>query len=79
MNRRNYSHVGIELFAGLAVLSAMSGGSLPRKSTRCTYRSFCGPPWPTTRQQRRQLERMSAKAGRRLAAEASDNEENGDG
>lgn len=48
---------------GFAMLSALAGGPPPKPRPR-RYSSFCGPIYPTTRQQRRAMERI---AGKRIA------------
>lgn len=58
----SYGRHGIHAVAGLAMLAGLCGGrTLPRKSLRCRYSSFCGPIQPTTRQQRRAMMREAAK------------------
>jgi len=54
----------------LAVISSMSaGGNLPRKKPSLRrYSTFCGPPYPTSRQHRRAMQRASSAALARIAA-----------
>lgn len=47
---------------GLAALAVMARGMPRKKPSPRRYSSFCGPPYPNTRQQRRALERKSTSA-----------------
>ena len=54
-----YNLCSLSHFVGLAVLSAMSSGSVASVRKPRRYREFCGPPFPATRQQRRAMLRAA--------------------
>lgn len=62
---------GISALVGLAVLGALSDTALPRKDRACRYREAAGPPHPTTRQQRRALQRKATAALARLTPQST--------
>ena len=59
---RSYGIGGWEMTAALALLAAMSEGSIPRKAPRLRqYDKPIGPPFPASRQMRRAMERQAKK------------------
>ena len=65
-------HDPIMVLAGIAMLSALSGGGMRKEPRLRRYSQFCGPPYPASRQQLRQMRRQAAKAVTRLAATPSE-------